>query len=668
MMRMGIVMATAALAIAGAAWAAAPTEQQLIALPRIGAVAISPDGQRVAFTVRDTDWVGNAFVTQVWVAGENEAARPLTRGKKSSTSPQWSPDGRRLAFLSNRDDKTQVWALSLEGGDAEKLTAAPENVERFAWSPDAKSIAYTMANSDDSTGKSRAARYGEFEIVGEDHRATRLWVVDVASKRARAMTQTGVVRSFAWSPDGTRIAYDHQANEALGADSTLDIGVVELATGRTRDLVTSPGPDADPQWSPDGRTIAFQTALGDRWYYYANNLIATVPAAGGAITPLTRAFDEDADLVAWRPQGVFFAGLRHTASALFSVGAEGGAVTTHAPAAPFYGGSFSLSRDGTRVAWAAGGPEAYPEVWLGTTDAMQGRPVTHFGDAVRGWTVGRAEVVSWKSHDGATIEGVLRKPAGWKPGHKAPLLVIIHGGPTGISRPTLIGGSYVYPEERWLAKGALILEPNYRGSAGYGAAFRALNVRNLGVGDAWDVVSGVDALVQQGLADPDRVGVMGWSEGGYISAFLATHESRRFRAISVGAGISDWMTYYVNTDITPFTWQYLRATPWSDPEIYAKTSPITTVRDATTPVLIQQGDHDARVPVPDSFELWRALQDVGVPTRLVLYKGFGHGLDKPKALLAAMEHNEEWFDRWLFDAPAHPARAARAAATAGAVR
>ncbi len=200
----------------------------------------------------------------------------------------------------------------------------------------------------------------------------------------------------------------------------------------------------------------------------------------------------------------------------------------------------------------------------------------------------------------------------------------------------------------WLAKGALVLEPNYRGSAGYGAAFRALNVRNLGVGDAWDVMSGIDALIRRGLADSTRVGVCGWSQGGYISAFLATNESRRFRAISVGAGISDWMTYYVNTDITPFTRQYLHATPWDDPGIYARTSPITAVKQASTPTLIQHGENDARVPAPNAYELHRALEDVGVTTRLVIYKGFGHGINKPKAVRAALRENLEWFDRYLW--------------------
>ena len=196
-----------------------------------------------------------------------------------------------------------------------------------------------------------------------------------------------------------------------------------------------------------------------------------------------------------------------------------------------------------------------------------------------------------------------------------------------------------------------MLEPNYRGSAGYGEKFRSLNVRNLGIGDAWDVISGIDYLVAQGLVDNDNVGAMGWSQGGYISAFLTTHDSRRFRAVSVGAGISNWMTYYVNTDIHPFTRMYLGATPWDDPKIYADTSPMTYIKQAKAPTLIQHGATDQRVPLPNAFELYQGLQDVGVPVKLVVYKGFegiGHVPSKPKSSRALMEHNLEWFSKYIW--------------------
>ncbi|HYM21891.1 MAG TPA: prolyl oligopeptidase family serine peptidase, partial [Vicinamibacterales bacterium] len=287
------------------------------------------------------------------------------------------------------------------------------------------------------------------------------------------------------------------------------------------------------------------------------------------------------------------------------------------------------------------------------------RKLTDFNAQTRGWTTSALEVVSWKSQDGATIEGVLHKPVDFDASKKYPLLVVIHGGPTGISR-AIPFTSTIYPIDVWVPRGILVLEPNYRGSAGYGEKFRALNVKNLGVGDAWDVLSGIDSLVAKGMVDRDRVGVMGWSQGGYISAFLATHDAARFKAISVGAGISDWMTYYVSTDIHPFTRQYLGATPWDDPAIYAKTSPITYIKQAKTPTLIQHGATDQRVPLPDAFELYQGLKDNNVPTKLIIYQGFagiGHGPSKPKSYRATMEHNLEWFDQWMFKADARPTTA-----------
>ena len=251
-----------------------------------------------------------------------------------------------------------------------------------------------------------------------------------------------------------------------------------------------------------------------------------------------------------------------------------------------------------------------------------------------------------KSQDGTKIEGILHKPQDYDPNKKYPLLVMIHGGPTGVDRPTPIPG-YVYPALQWLAKGALILRPNYRGSAGYGAKFRALNVENLGVGDAWDVLSGIDYLDKKGMIDTDKMGAMGWSQGGYISAFLTT-TTDRFKAISVGAGISNWMTYYVNTDIHPFTRQYLKATPWENQEIYKKTSPMSYINQAKTPTLIQHGEFDRRVPIPNAYELYQGLLDVGVESKLIVYKGFGHGINKPKERLAAIRHNWEWFEKYVF--------------------
>jgi dipeptidyl aminopeptidase/acylaminoacyl peptidase len=314
--------------------------------------------------------------------------------------------------------------------------------------------------------------------------------------------------------------------------------------------------------------------------------------------------------------------------------------------------SASLSTDGSVAAFMASDARTVPEVHVADIGAalQHVRKLTDMNAQTTGWATSALEVVSWKSTDGATIEGVLHKPLDFDPSRAYPLLVVIHGGPTGVSRPVPFTSS-IYPIDVWVPRGVLVLEPNYRGSAGYGEKFRSLNVRNLGIGDAWDVLSGVDALVAKGIVDAGKVGAMGWSQGGYISAFLATHDAGRFKAISVGAGISDWMTYYVNTDIHPFTRQYLKATPWDDPEIYAKTSPITYIKQAKTPTLIQHGAADQRVPLPNAFELYQGLQDQRVPARLIVYQGFGgigHGPTRPKSHRATMDHNLEWFDQYVF--------------------
>jgi dipeptidyl aminopeptidase/acylaminoacyl peptidase len=393
-------------------------------------------------------------------------------------------------------------------------------------------------------------------------------------------------------------------------------------------------------------------------FSFLNSAIAVIPADGGRIESLTAGFDENPSLVDWNRGGLFFSASERTWSFLYSIDPATKAIRKYAPSPQWMGAGFSLTPDGQWAAFSASDATTLGEIYVApVATALRPRKLTDLTAQTAKWAKPTLEVVSWKSQDGATIEGVLHKPIGFQAGRKYPLLVVIHGGPTGTSRPTAFSSTGIYPIDIWASKGALVLEPNYRGSAGYGEAFRSLNVRNLGVGDAWDVLSGIDYLIKQGMADPNRVGTMGWSQGGYISAFLTTHDGARFKAVSVGAGISDWMTYYVNTDITQFTRHYLKATPWDDPEIYAKTSPMTYIKTAKAPTLIQHGATDQRVPPPNAFQLYRGLQDVGVPSKLIIYKGFegiGHGPSKPKSSRAVMQHNLDWFDKYMFGGSTSP--------------
>jgi dipeptidyl aminopeptidase/acylaminoacyl peptidase len=638
-----------------------PTIDDLLKVQSVGGARLSPDGNRVAYSVNETDFTADAFISHLWIADvATGRAFQLTRGDKSEGNAQWSPDGAWLSFTSDRvGGRSQVFVISPSGGEAVQLTKAENGVNGYAWSRDGRRIAYTSSDADAKATKDRRDNLGDFEVVRREYNHSHLWSIDVAEamKAPASGTQhtkgkTFSIGGFDWSPDGSRIAFAATMNPDLINGGTADVYVMSLADDAVKPIVTQPGPDNNPRWSPDGRQIAFSSAMGNPKYFHANSRIAVVSAEGGTPRSITDSFDESPGLIEWRAEGVYFGGSQKTSSHLFRVDPATARFIRVTSPDDLMAGGFSFSRDGRRLAFTAPSPTELNEVFvtdLGSTGGFEPRKLTASTDQVKDFVLATREVVSWRSKDGATIEGILIKPADFDPSVKRPLMCVIHGGPTGVDRPTLLDARY-YPADIWAARGALVLKVNYRGSAGYGEKFRQLNVRNLGVGDAWDVLSGVDMLIAKGWVDPAKVGCMGWSQGGYISAFLTT-STTRFAAISVGAGISNWATYYYNTDITPFTIQYLNDDPADDPAIYAKTSPMTYVKGAKTPTLIQHGEFDRRVPIANAYELRQGLEDRGVPVEMVVYKGFGHGITKPRSMRAVMQHNLAWFNHYLFGDP-----------------
>jgi dipeptidyl aminopeptidase/acylaminoacyl peptidase len=633
---------------------------------------ISPDGRRVVYELQSANWEDNSFDRNLWIADiANGEVRQLTSAKKSSTGAGWSPDGKWIAFVSDRPaqmsgstaDKKQLYVISAEGGEAQQLSKSENDVGGFEWAPDSRRIAFAAADPEPKTLKDRKEKYGEYSVVHADYQMAHLWTMDLpdgttnAAPEAKRLTEGEAfsVGSFAWSPDGTRIAFGAQQDPDLISSFSNDIYIVTVTDKAVKKIVSTRGPDTNPKWSPDGKKIAYQTAAGSKYFYYTNGRIAVVPAEGGTPEVVTAAFDEDPELIDWGPDGIYFEAAQKTYVHVFRVNPETKVVEkldTPDHAVAF---GFSFARDFKHAAFRAAMENEVAEIYAASVAPWKAKKLTSLGEQLKPFKIAHREVISWKSADGTTIEGILYTPSDFDAKKRYPLLVVIHGGPTGVDQPVVNADRY-YPIERFVAKGALVLRPNYRGSAGYGEKFRALNVRNLGVGDYADVISGVDALIAKGSVDKERVGAMGWSQGGYISAFI-TASSDRFKAVSVGAGISDWMTYYVNTDITPFTQQYLHGTPWNDPEIYRKTSPISYIAKAKTPTLIQHGENDRRVPIPNAYELRQALEDRGVPVKMVVYKGFGHGITKPKQQRAVMEENEKWFAQYIWGEKPVPAAA-----------
>jgi dipeptidyl aminopeptidase/acylaminoacyl peptidase len=649
----------AALFFCAGAIAATPTIDQALSMKSVSAAQISPDGRYVAYSVQQANWEENDFYQQIWIAVPATGERyQLTGGKKNSGGPQWSPDSRRIAFTSDRDGKRQIYVMAPNGGEAVALTAEENGVSAgIAWSPDGSSIAFAASGADAKAKKDRKEKYGDFEIVTGDYTMSHLWLVKVPAEipsdpkklpKPEALTSGDQfsVGTFSWSPDGKHIAFQAGRDPDLSSGDTEQIYLLDLADHHVRKLLDAGGPNANPKWSPDGKQIAYLTANGNPFYFYADRRIAVIPADGGSPRVISEAFDENPNLIDWGPDGIYFTASQKTNAHVFRIDPASRAIRRITGPDQFHIGEASFTRDHRMMAGTGAAPNHFTEVLVSAVGDFAPKYLTDVSAQWKDFQLTTREVVQWKSSDGTEIEGILMKPADYDATRKYPLLVVIHGGPTGVDT-AVRAADRTYPAEMFAAKGALVLRPNYRGSAGYGEKFRSLNVRNLGVGDYEDVISGVDALIAKGLVDKDRVGAMGWSQGGYISAFITCY-SDRFKAVSVGAGISDWMTYYVNTDIHPFTRQYLKATPWEDPEIYKKTSPITYVNRARTPTLIQHGDQDKRVPPPNSFELYQALKDRGVPAKLILYKGFGHPINKPKQQRAVMEHNYEWFSKYIW--------------------
>ncbi len=646
-----------------------PSFEEVLSLRSVSNPTISPDGNHVVFESRSIDWKENRYDTELWISKNGATPFQLTNNiKDNSSNPKWSPDGRWIAFLSKRGEKTQIHIIRSAGGESIQVTHTENDISDFEWSPDGKKITFLQSEDKSKKEKERKEKYGSYAVEDAEYSVNQIWIADfnplqfgykplpsqindsVYTKKLEPkllIEDTSFsINSYKWSPDGKKIAFEHQPDPLRNTFFKADISIYNIESKTHKKLVNNLSYDGLIDWSPDGKAILYNTSLNDSTSnYYLNGKLFRIDIDGTNKQQLAKNFDEDIYRLQWNSNGIFGIAWQKTKRPLVKINPKNGK-TTILNFGPERIWSYTFSKDGKKIAYTGSNDNSLAEVFHNDYLSKDIKQTTKITTQINDWSVAKSEVISWKSQDGATIEGILHKPQNYDPNKKYPLMVIIHGGPTGISTPNPTP-SYVYPMIQWLNKGALILRPNYRGSAGYGEKFRSLNVKNLGVGDSWDVLSGVKFLEDKGIIDGDKVASMGWSQGGYISAFLTTN-SDKFKAISVGAGISNWMTYYVNTDIHPFTRQYLKATPWSDKEIYEKTSPMTNINNASTPTLIQHGEFDKRVPTANAYELFQGLQDKGIDSKLIIYKGFGHGINKPKERLAAMWHNWQWFGKYIW--------------------
>jgi dipeptidyl aminopeptidase/acylaminoacyl peptidase len=628
----------------------------LFRIRNIEEAQISPAGDRVAYVLSEIDLAKNATRSGIWlIRTAGGPPQKLTASPGRDETPRWSPDGRTIAFISDRDGSNQIWLIDLAGGEARKPVPIEGGASSFAWSPDGRKIAF-LARSPKPSGTEKAAKAPLDVIVfDQDVPGLQLFVLDPASGEiSRLTSDLSAVTDFSWSPDGKTIAFAAQPSPRIQDLYRTDIYTIDLETRVIRDLVKRPGIDTFPRFSPDGRQVAFLSTEG-KTDWIANWYLCLVPAAGGAPRNITPKFDEFLFTPQWPPDGrrIFFqspAGLRNQ---LFSASPETGELR------PLLGGDFvwsdfTFSAKAERMAFLGTNSVTPTEVFVSSPDRFSPVRLTFTNPELQDVSLGVQEVVHWKSSDGLEIEGLLLLPPGSPAGKPYPLLTYVHGGPSGRFAAEFspqIGSPYpiqaeCYPLQVLAGLGYAVFMPNPRGSYGYGEKFRKANLLDWGGGDYRDIMSGIDALIGRNIADPERLGIMGRSYGGYMTAWIIS-QTDRFKVASLGAGMSNLVSFYGQTDIPGYTEYYLGDVPWQALDRYMSRSPVFYARNIKTPTLILHGEKDFRVPLPQAQELYAALKRNGVPVELIIYPRQGHVVVEPKFMRDMMERNLEWFARWM---------------------
>jgi dipeptidyl aminopeptidase/acylaminoacyl peptidase len=634
----GISFATALMGSAGLEAASPLTAQQALERRGVSELRFSPDGKHLAMTVSEP-YRGTERNRDIWLYDRvRQESWPLTASEKSDHSPRWSPDGETLAFLSSRTEKAQVHLISLRGGEAQALTQSETPVTALEWAPDGRSIAFLAAEPKNEEQKKKEEDKDDPRVVDRDDRPPQLWLVDLESREARQVT-SGQWRfsSLDWMPDGTRIvaaATDHPQPELL----TTRIYAITPGDGSMEELHRPDGPMGDLDVSPDGQLLAYVGSRGDG--PDAHDLLL-LPIGGGASRNLTSSsIDRPVSDFAWQAHGGLLVQVADGfTSHFYDVTLEGEADRRPTVAGPHPLGAFAAKQD--LLAFVGETATQAPEVWL-SSQPGQAEKVTDLNAAWDAEGLVEPEILTYASFDGTSIEAALLKPERNEESGPLPVVVLVHGGPSGrwASRFHSWGQLLV-------ARGFAVLYPNIRGSVGYGHDFLVANHRDWGGGDFRDVMAGIDFLVEQRIADPERLGIGGWSYGGYMAAWAVT-QTGRFRASVSGAPMTDLASEYgtETSSINAYDTWYL-GTPYENLGLFAERSPITHVRNATTPTLILCGENDVIDPIGQCWQFYRGLKRYEVGTELVIYPREGHGIREEKHQLDLLHRVIDWYERHL---------------------
>jgi dipeptidyl aminopeptidase/acylaminoacyl peptidase len=609
--------------------------------------AVSPDGSRVAW-IEDLTPSGDGGTTAIW-AKALPSGHPIRIAVDARPSHNhglaWSPDGKVLAFVSDGADGPQIFEAWPATGAAiagraapRQITHAKGQIDHLHWSADGKRIAFLdVAGSSQATG-ALVAYKPDAGVVGDALDEQQIAIAEVATGVVKLISPADMfVYDYDWSPDGAWFAAEAVKGSGTNNYWTAQLYRVDAATGKTTSMWKPPLQLAVPRISPDGKNIAvIHGIMSDEGQNGGD--VYLVPAGGGAAHDLTEHDSSSARTLAWAsPSRLLIQRYQDGQMQLIDMPLAGGTPQTRWSDASNATG-LSTSRDGSVVAAVLQSFRAAPEVYAGAPGRWSA--VTSTNSAVAPmW--GEAKSIHWKS-DAFTIQGWLLYPKPFDPAKKYPMVVSVHGGPSAAtfsSWPT-----------RWNSalpsQGYFVLLPNPRGSYGAGEAFAAANVKDFGYGDFRDIVSGIDAAAKVAPIDVNRVGIIGWSYGGYMTMWAVT-QTDRFKAAVAGAGIVNWQSYYGQNRIDQWMLPFFGASVYDDPAVYARSSPITFIKKARTPTLVLHGDRDSEVPTPQGYEFWHALKSIGTPTELVIYEGEGHGFSKPADQRDVLRRLVAWFDKYL---------------------
>lgn len=658
-MRSVIVTFLLVVLFAGTATAQSTAEwspELQVKLKTAGAPRVSPDGKRVVYTVTEaiTTADKSEFLTQIWLGNiATKENTQLTFGDKSSTNPRWSPDGNWIAFTSTRkDNKNNIYLLNINGGEAEPLTEVKTSVADFAWSPDGRSIAFRMTDAKSEEEEKNDKGRNDFRWVDENIKLSRLYVLPLqknanGKREPRKLTEANYnVTEYDWSTDGSRIVFSHTKSPVANDWPSADVSIVEVASGKVTVLTNTPAAEMTPVFSPDGKSIAMLVSDNPpRWAQ--SGVIQIFPAGGGAPKVIATSHDGQPGIAGWSADSkrIYFGESKGTSSQLYIVDIAANRIE-EVKSAPAVYGAFNLNDTGTMFGLTRQTSDTPGDVFVASVTDFNPVQISRVNADVKLPAIGRTEVIRWKSKDGKEIEGLLTYPVGYQAGQRVPLILNIHGGPAGVFQQTFLGGRGAYPLATFAARGYAILRPNPRGSSGYGTEFRRANTKDWGMGDYQDLMTGVDHVVQMGVADPDRLGVMGWSYGGFMTSWIVT-QTKRFKAASAGAPVTNLMSFNGTADIPSFVPDYFGGQYWDIMDVYQKHSPMFNVKGVSTPTMIQHGEADVRVPISQGYEFYHALKAQGVPTRMLVLPRQPHGPNEPKMQIAAMKSNLDWFEKYI---------------------